>query len=258
MEGKKLILVSNDDGFDAPGIAALIEVAAKFGDVVVVAPKGAQSGKGHSITTYSPLFVDKVSEREGVVVYALDGTPVDCIKYAVDSLLLGRKIDLVVSGINHGSNAGTNVLYSGTMGAAIEGALYAAPSIGFSHVEHGYDIDLTAAKHYAEKIIAKVLEMPRAELAEQLCLNVNIPDLPLEEIKGVKTVRQNRGYWLEEFYSRKDPRGKEYYWLTGAFVNYEPEATDTDIAALEAGYVSVVPVQVDMTDYKRMETLGLE
>ncbi len=250
-------MVSNDDGFDAPGIEALIEVAAKFGRIVAVAPQGPQSGKSHSITSYSPLFVDKKREEENVEVYALAGTPVDCVKYAVDHLLLGQKIDLVVSGINHGSNAGTNVLYSGTMGAAIEGALYAAPAIGFSHIEHAHDIDLTAAKYYAEKIIAKVLEMPRTENAEQICLNVNIPDLPLEKIKGIKTARQNRGYWLEEFFARHDPRGKEYFWLTGEFVNYEPQATDTDIAAINDGYVSVVPVQVDMTDYSLLETLKL-
>ncbi len=248
---EKLIFVTNDDGYDAPGIAALIEVASKFGRVVAVAPKEPQSGKSQSITTYSPLYLDTIYKREGVELHALNGTPVDCVKYAIDYLLLGQEIDLVVSGINHGSNAGVNILYSGTMGAAIEGGMYAAPAIGFSHLDHSYEIDFEGAKYYAEQIIEAIMTKEEKELT---ILNVNIPDLPKDQIKGVKVVRQNRGYWLEEFFARKDPRGKEYYWLTGDFVNIEPEATDTDIAVLNDGYVAVVPVQVDMTDYAKMES----
>ncbi len=252
MESKKdiTILISNDDGYNAPGITALIEVASKFGHVVAVAPKEPQSGKSHSITTYSPLYVDTIYKREGVELYALNGTPVDCIKFATDHLLLGRKIDLVLSGINHGSNAAINVLYSGTMGAAIEGSFYGVPSIGFSHLSHSEESDLTASLYYVEQIIAKVLEV---RPATPYCLNVNIPDLPLDKIRGVRSVRQNRGHWIEEFFGRRDPRDKEYFWLSGEFVNHEPEATDTDIAVLDAGYVSIVPIQVDMTDYN---TLG--
>lgn len=250
MEKKRLILVTNDDGYNAPGIVALIDIVAKFGDVVVVAPKEPQSGKSHSITTLTPLYLDTIERREGVEVYALNGTPVDCVKFATDHLLKGRKIDLVVSGINHGSNAGTNVLYSGTMGGAIEGSFYAAPAIGFSYLDHDESADLTASIYYTEKIIASVLE---AQPAMPLCLNVNIPILPLDQIKGMRVVRQNRGYWLERFFPHTDPRGREYFWLTGDFVNTEPEATDTDLAVLEQGYVSIVPVQVDMTDYAQMD-----
>ncbi len=182
-------------------------------------------------------------------MYALNGTPVDCVKFATDHLLLGRKIDLVLSGINHGSNAAVNILYSGTMGAAIEGSFYGCPSIGFSHLAHDEASDLTAARHYVEQIIAKVLE---AKPSTPYCLNVNIPDLPLDKIQGVRCVRQNRGYWVEEFFGRRDPRDKEYFWLSGEFINHEPEAKDTDIAALESGYVSIVPIQVDMTDYTKI------
>ncbi|MFR9651936.1 MAG: 5'/3'-nucleotidase SurE [Rikenellaceae bacterium] len=248
---ERLIFVTNDDGYDAPGLAALIEVASKFGRVVAVAPKEPQSGKSQSITTYSPLYLDTIYKRDGVELYALNGTPVDCTKYALDYLLLGQRIDLVVSGINHGSNAGVNILYSGTMGAAIEGGMYAAPAIGFSHINHSLEIDLEGAKFYASHIIESVLAREDKELT---ILNVNVPDLPMDEIKGMRVVRQNRGYWLEEFFARKDPRGKDYYWLTGGFVNLEPDATDTDIAAIESGYVAVVPVQVDMTDYAKMES----
>ncbi len=245
----RLILVTNDDGYDAPGIAALVDVAKCFGRVVVVAPKEQQSGKSQSITTTTPLFLDRISNEDGVEVYALNGTPVDCVKFAADHFLAAQRVDLVLSGINHGSNAATNVLYSGTMGAAIESCLYVAPSIGFSHISHAMDIDFEAAKFYAHKMVSMVLD---ANPKSGFCWNVNIPDLPLADIKGIKVVRQNRGYWLEEFFANKTPHGREYYWLTGDFVNSEPDATDTDTAALAAGYVSVVPVQTDMTAYDKM------
>lgn len=253
MKRDRLILVSNDDGYDAPGIKALIEIAAKFGRVVAVAPKEPQSGKSHSITTYTPLYLDTIRKDENVEVYALNGTPVDCVKYATDHLLLGQKIDLMLSGINHGSNAGTNILYSGTMGAAIEGSFYDVPAIGFSHLDHSEQSDLEATKYYVEKIIRLVLE---ADLKEYTCLNVNIPDLPLDKIKGMRVVRQNQGHWVEEFFVRRDPRDREYYWLSGRFINHEPNATDTDLAALDEGYVSIVPVQVDMTHYRQMRSMG--
>ncbi len=251
MNRERLIFVTNDDGYNSPGMEALIEVASKFGRVVGVAPKEPQSGKSHSITTYLPLYLDTIYKRDGVELYALNGTPVDCVKFATDHLLLGQQIDLTLSGINHGSNAGINILYSGTMGGAIEGSFYGAPSIGFSHIANSEESNLEASKYYAEQIIERVLA---AAPTTPYCLNVNIPDLPLSQIKGVKTVRQNRGYWVEEFFGRRDPRDREYFWLSGAFINLEPEATDTDIAALDAGYVSIVPVQVDMTSYEQMQS----
>ncbi len=251
MKKEKLILISNDDGYSAKGIAALIEVAAQFGRVVVVAPKTAQSGMSQAITIYSPLYPERIVSPLPAEIYSLNGTPVDCVKFALDHLLRDQTVDLMLSGINHGSNAAVNVLYSGTMGAAIEGSFY-APSIGFSLLDHSPDADFEPCKPFVERIIRSVLESGERS---NLCLNVNIPALPEGEIKGIKCCHQNRGYWREEFFERVDPRGNNYYWLTGAFVNYEPEAIDTDEYALAEGYVSVVPVQVDMTDYGRLEQL---
>lgn len=250
MKDQRLIFVSNDDGYDAKGIAALVEVASKFGRVVVVAPRTAQSGMSQAITMYSPLYPERIDSPLDAEIYSLNGTPVDCVKFGLDHLLKDQKVDLVLSGINHGSNSAINVLYSGTMGAAIEGAFY-APAIGFSLLNHSSDADFSVAKIYVERVIEAMLASPM----EHYCLNVNIPDLAADQIKGIKYCRQNRGFWREEFFQRQDPRGKEYFWLTGAFINEEKESTDTDEWALENGYVSVVPIQVDMTNYKAMNEL---
>ncbi len=250
MDNQRLIFITNDDGFDAKGIAALVEVASKFGRVVAVAPRTPQSGMSQAITMYSPLYPQLISSSDNVEIYSLNGTPVDCVKFGLDHLLKDQKVDLVLSGINHGSNSAINVLYSGTMGAAIEGAFY-APAIGFSLLNHSSNADFTVAKIYVERIIESMLNSP----LERYCLNVNIPDLAADQIKGIKSCRQNRGYWREEFFKREDPRGKDYYWLTGAFINEEVDATDTDECALESGYVSVVPIQVDMTNYEALREL---
>ncbi len=251
MNNERLILISNDDGFDAKGIAALIEVAAKFGRVVAVAPRTAQSGMSQAITMYSPLYPERIATTLPAELYSLNGTPVDCMKFALDHLLRDQSVDLILSGINHGSNAAVNVLYSGTMGAAIEGSFY-APAIGFSLLDHSADADFEASKIFVERIIESVI---KADVKPHFCLNVNIPALPADQIKGIKCCRQNRGYWREEFFERQDPRGKNYFWLTGAFVNHEPEAIDTDEYALAEGYVSVVPIQVDMTDYGQLDKI---
>ncbi len=251
MEKERLILICNDDGYYAKGIAALIEVAAQFGRVVVVAPKTAQSGMSQAITMYAPLYPEKIKTSLPAEIYALNGTPVDCVKYALDHLLKDESVDLMLSGINHGSNAATNILYSGTMGAAIEGSFY-APSIGFSLLDHSADADFEPSKPFVERIIRSVLE---SNVKPHFCLNVNIPALPADQIKGIKCCRQTSGYWKEEFFERIDPRGNSYFWLTGAFVNHEEDATDTDEYVLSEGYVSVVPVQVDMTDYRRLEEI---
>jgi 5'-nucleotidase len=173
---------------------------------------------------------------------------------AFDHLLVGQKVDLVVSGINHGSNAGINVLYSGTMGAAIEGSFYGCPSIGLSLTDHSLDADFTATKHYARQIIKSVLENP-VEEGGTLCLNVNVPDIDPMDIKGIRVCRQCRGIWREEFYPHTSPHGKRYFWLSGAFDNYEPDCEQTDEWALANGYVAVVPVQIDMTAYNRLPYL---
>ena len=249
---ERLILVTNDDGYGSKGIRAAVEVARRFGRVVVVAPECMQSGMSQAITMFNPLYLRRVSQEEGVEVYAFSGTPVDCVKMAFDYLLKDRCVDLVISGVNHGSNSAVNVLYSGTMGAAIEGSFYGCPSVGLSVADHSPDADFEGAVYYGERIVRAVLE---TDLERPLCLNVNIPMGEPREIRGVRVCRQNRGYWREEFFRHEDPHGREYFWLSGAFVNHEPEATDTDEWALDHGYVSVVPVQVDLTDYARMPSL---
>jgi 5'-nucleotidase len=176
------------------------------------------------------------------------------VKWTFDHLLVDEKVDLVISGINHGSNSAINVLYSGTMGAAIEGSFYGCPSVGLSLTDHDPNADFEAAKHYAREIISSVLENPLQD-GQPLCLNVNVPNIPFQEIKGVRVCRQCRGIWREEFYRHEDPRGKPYFWLTGSYTNYEPAAVDTDEWALKNNYVAVVPVQIDMTSYSQMSYL---
>lgn len=253
MMNERLILVTNDDGFDSKGLAAAIEVARGFGRVVAVAPEKMQSGMSQAITMYTPLFLRKVSEEEGLAVYAFSGTPVDCVKMAFDYLLRDERIDLVISGVNHGSNSAVNVLYSGTMGAAIEGSFYGCPAVGLSLDDHSADADFEACVAWGRRIVEDLLSH---EIELPLCLNVNVPKGKPEAIRGLKLCRQNRGFWREEFFRHEDPRGREYFWLTGEFVNGEPQAGDTDEWALAHGYVSVVPVQVDLTDYRQLENLG--
>ena len=253
MKEEKLILVTNDDGYDSKGLAAAVEVARAFGRVVVVAPETTQSGMSQAITMYNPLYLRCVSRQEGLEVYAFSGTPVDCVKMAFDYLLRDQRVDLVVSGINDGSNSAVNVLYSGTMGAAIEGSFYDCPSVGLSLDDHSEDADFEAAVVYGKRIVRSVLEK-KVELP--LCLNVNVPAGKPGELHGIRLCRQNRGFWREEFYRHEDPRGRAYFWLTGDFVNGEPGAEDTDEWALAHGYVSVVPVQVDLTDYRQLAALA--
>lgn len=254
MEKQRLIFVTNDDGYAAKGFAAAIEVAREFGRVVAVAPAEPQSGRSQAITMYDPLFLEQRHKEEGLEIYSFTGTPVDCVKWTFDHLLVDEKVDLVISGINHGSNSAINVLYSGTMGAAIEGSFYGCPSVGLSLTDHDPNADFEAAKHYASEIILSVLENPLQD-GQPLCLNVNVPNIPFQEIKGVRVCRQCRGIWREEFYRHEDPRGKPYFWLTGSYTNYEPAASDTDEWALKNNYVAVVPVQIDMTSYSQMSYL---
>ena len=249
---ERLIFLTNDDSYRSKGFAAAIEIARQFGRVIAIAPDTPQSGMSQAITIHNPLRLRKVREEEGVEVYSLNGTPVDCVKMAFDHLFAEEKIDLVISGINHGSNAAVNVLYSGTMGAAIEGAFYNIPSIGLSLTDHDPDADFEGAVKYGTQIVEAVLN---GNLPLPLCLNVNVPNIPCAELKGVRLSRQTRGYWHEEFFKRTDPHGCDYFWLTGAFSNAEPEAEDTDEWALANGYVAVVPIQVDLTAYHQMEQL---
>jgi len=251
MENEKLILVCNDDGFTAPGINALIDVVKPYGKVFVVAPDKPQSGMGHAITINATLRNQLIKKEENLEVYSCTGTPVDCVKMAVN-VLSPCKPDLVVSGINHGSNASINVIYSGTMSAAIEGCLEGIPSIGFSLLNHSIDADFEPSKPFVKTIIDQVI---KNGLPNGVCLNVNIPKLNTDEIQGIKVCRQANANWVEEFDERKDPAGNSYYWLTGVFKNYD-EGTDTDIWALENNYVSVVPVLYDLTAHKALPTLN--
>src|ERR1051325_10176353 len=237
-----IILVTNDDGVSAPGLKALTEAMAEIGTVVVVAPDKPQSGMGHAITIGDPLRIEKVKLFDGIDAYQCSGTPVDCVKLAKDKILY-RNPDLCVSGINHGSNSSINVIYSGTMSAAVEACIEGIPAIGFSLLDYTFEADFTASKHYAVQIARGLLKngLPPGTL-----LNVNIPGLPLPEIKGTKICRQANAKWEEDYDERVDPRGHKYYWLTGKFVTYD-QADDTDEWALRQGYVSVVPVQFDLT-----------
>lgn len=249
---KPIILVTNDDGYRAKGLKTLIEALQPYGYLVVVAPSEGQSGMAHAITVKVPLRLDKIEEKEGYEIYVCSGTPVDCVKLANNQLFSGIKPDLLVSGINHGANASASVVYSGTMAAAIEGCLYEIPSIGFSYLDFSKNADFTSCVSFVRKIVQKTLENG---LEKNTCLNVNIPRLPENEIKGIKICRQNKGVWREEFDKRLDPNNREYYWLTGEFYNLEPDANDTDEWALHHGFVSIVPVQIDLTDYQSIDKL---
>lgn len=238
------ILITNDDGITAPGIRNLVEAVKGLGKIVVVAPDKPQSGMGHAITIGHPLRMNKIDIFEGVEAWQTSGTPVDCVKLAVDKIL-HCKPDICLSGINHGANHSINVIYSGTMSAAMEASIESIPSIGFSLLSYDYEADFTAARYHIRAIVSSLL---KKKMDKHLLLNVNIPAVPLDAIKGVKICRQAYAKYEEDFEQRKDPHGKNYYWLTGAFVNFD-KGKDTDVWALENNYISVVPVQFDLTNY---------
>lgn len=245
------ILISNDDGINSKGLRALIEVASEFGDVIVVAPEAGMSGMSHAITMNTPLLLRLIKESPSVKVYACQGTPVDCIKIAVD-YIMDQPPTLILSGINHGANSNMSVIYSGTMGAAMEGSMYRIPSIGFSILSHSPTEDLSACKKIARTIIEKVLS---DNTNPSICLNVNIPTIPYEEIKGIKVCRQSLGCWFEDFTKHTNPRGQDYFWLTGAFHPIEPDANDDDETLLGQNYVTIVPVKTDITDYEQLKRM---
>ena len=245
---KPLILVTNDDGIVAPGIKALVECMVQIGDVVVVAPDSPQSGKGHAVTLSEPLRLRKVDVFPGLEAYECSGTPVDCVKLAKCVILKDRKVDLCVSGINHGSNASINIIYSGTLSAAMEASLEGINSIGFSLLDFSFEADFEPCKPFVHKIANYVLNSNG--LPAKL-LNVNFPTT---EIKGIKVCRQADARWRENYVESKDPRGQSYYWLEGEFYN-DDRGTDTDIWALQNGYASVVPSMHDLTHYKTLEAI---
>ncbi|HEV3221240.1 MAG TPA: 5'/3'-nucleotidase SurE [Puia sp.] len=239
-----VILITNDDGVMAPGILNLVEAVKDLGKVVVVAPDKPQSGMGHAITIGLPLRLHPVSIFEGVEAWQCSGTPVDCVKLAVDKVL-HRKPDICLSGINHGANHSINVIYSGTMSAAVEAAIESIPSAGFSLLDHSVEADFTGARKYARLVVQQMLS---TKLDKHTVLNVNIPAVPVELIKGVRICKQAYAKYEEDFIERSDPNGKKYFWLTGEFVNFD-KGRDSDVWALEHNYVSVVPVQFDLTNY---------
>lgn len=252
MTDKPLILVTNDDGITAPGIRTLIDVMSELGTVVVVAPDKPQSAMGHAITINNTLYLNKISEEQAVITeYSCSGTPVDCVKMAVAEIL-HRKPDLCVSGINHGSNSSINVIYSGTMSAAVEAGIEGIPAIGFSLNDFDWKADFSPTRKFVRQIASEVL---KNGLPDGVLLNVNFPKLKQDEIKGIKICRQAKASWIEKFDKRQTPFGRDYYWLTGEFVNQD-KGEDTDEWALENGYVSLVPVQFDMTAHHAMQQLN--
>jgi len=249
---KPLILVTNDDGVSAPGLRALIDVMSQIGEVLVVAPDKPQSAMGHAITINSTLYLNKLSKENDLITeYSCSGTPVDCVKLAVNEILK-KKPDLCVSGVNHGSNSSINVIYSGTMSAAVEAGIEGIPAIGFSLSDYDWNADFETIKSFLRKITLEVLNNG---LPKDVVLNVNFPKLKKEEIKGIKICRQAKAMWSEKFDKRITPQGKDYYWLAGEFVNLD-KGEDTDEWALHNGYISVVPVQFDLTAHHASQELN--
>ena len=248
---RKLFLVTNDDGIEARGLNALIDLVRPYGQIVVVAPEDGQSGMSHAITVKFPIRIKKLTSEEDLVVYACDGTPVDCVKLAL-SKLLDRKPDMILAGINHGSNSSSSIIYSGTMAAAIEGCINGIPSIGLSLLDYSAEANFGSILKYVRIILENALEKG---IPADTCLNVNFPVNTYKKIKGIRICRQNKGVWREEFEQRVDPMNRDYFWLTGEFLNLEPDARDTDEWALHHNYISIVPVHIDLTAYKAMDKL---
>jgi len=248
-ENKPLLLLTNDDGIQALGLTNLIEAIRPLGEIVVVAPDVPRSGMSSAISTVNPLRATLLKKEEDLTVYSCTGTPVDCVKLGLNKLL-DRKPDLLLSGINHGSNAAVCIIYSGTIGAVFEGCIAGIPSVGVSLTDHSLRADFTQAVKYGKQIVEKVLE---TGLPEGVCLNLNVPNIP--NVKGLKVCSQTKGLWIKEFIEMKDPVGRTAYWLTGEFLNQEPENKLSDEWALGQGYAALVPLRIDMTDYFFIEKI---
>jgi 5'-nucleotidase len=249
---KPLILVTNDDGITAPGIRVLMDIVKEIGNVIVVAPDSPQSGMGHAITVDNTLHINKITdETNEIAQYTTSGTPADCVKMAKNEIIK-EKIDLCVSGINHGGNSSINVLYSGTMSAAIEAGIEGIPAIGFSLADFSWKADFDPIKPFVKKIIEEVLQNG---LPDGVVLNVNFPKLKQDDIKGIRVCRQAKAKYAEKFDKRQSPFGKEYYWLAGEFECLD-KGEDTDVWAIQNGYISVVPVQFDLTAHHAIQQLN--
>jgi len=248
---KPLILISNDDGYHAKGINSLIEMVRPFGELIVCAPESARSGFSCAFSATTPLVLKKRREKEGVVVWSCNGTPVDCVKMAL-SELCPRKPDLVIGGINHGDNASVNTHYSGTMGVTLEGCMKYIPSIAFSLCDYRDDADFSPLEPYVQQMVQRVLS---EGLPKGVCLNVNFPLIEGNDYRGVRLCRMSYGTWAGEVAKCHHPRGYDYYWMMGHYQNDEPEATDTDRWALDHGYVAVTPTRIDVTAYDAFPSL---
>ena len=248
-ENKPLLLLTNDDGVQASGLTHLIEAVRPLGEVVVVAPDVPRSGMSSAISAVNPIRATLLKKEENLTVYSCTGTPVDCVKLALNTLL-DRKPDVLLSGINHGSNAAVCVIYSGTIGAALEGCIAGIPSIGISLTDHSLCSDFSQATKYGKQVAEKTLSNG---LPDGVCLNLNVPNIP--EVKGLKVCSQTKGLWIKEFVEMKDPVGRPVYWLTGEFFNEEPENKLSDEWALNQGYAALVPLRIDMTDYSFLEKI---
>jgi 5'-nucleotidase len=248
MSKRPLILVTNDDGISAPGIRTLISAMNELGDVIVVAPDSPQSAMGHAITINSTLQCNQVKIDDGPQIeYSCSGTPADCVKLGINEIL-DIKPDICVSGVNHGSNSSINVIYSGTMSAAVEASIEGIPAIGFSLLDYSWNANFNEIKKYLINITKQAL---LNGIPKRNALNVNFPKLKEKDIKGIKICRQANAYWVEKFDKRVNPQGKEYYWLTGEFINKD-NGHDSDEWALANGFISIVPVKFDMTDHENI------
>ena len=250
---RPLILISNDDGLDFPGIQTLIDVARPLGDVVVVAPLHHQSGKSSAITILTPLRAFKSIDQEGYTVWQVDGTPTDCVKLAMNQLLNGRKPSLVLSGINHGYNAGVSTIYSGTIGVVLEAAARHIPAIAFSSGSIKRDIDLSPCREVVERIIRHALN--NLDVMHNVCLNVNMP-ADCTHFEGIKLTTTAIGHWSKEYDHRIDPNGIDYYWLQGEYVSDDPDDSRTDLYWLKRGWVSVTPLHVDQTAFEAFKPVA--
>ena len=251
MKNKKpLILISNDDGYRAKGINSLVDMVRDMGDVLVCAPEGARSGNATAFSAVAPLRLVLRTEEEGLKVWSCNGTPVDCVKLALNQFCGDRMPDIVIGGINHGDNASVNTHYSGTMGVALEGCMKYLPSVAFSLCDYNEDADFSPLRPLVRHITRKVLE---EGLPKGVCLNVNFPKEPF---KGVRVCRMAYGTWYDECVKERHPRGYDYFWMVGKYRNDEPEAEDTDNWALTHGYVAITPTRMDVTHYEMMRQMN--
>lgn len=251
------ILVTNDDSYTSKGIGLVARMLSKYGNVTVVAPKYPQSGKSAALTLDEPLRCEQIGSytsdyNNRVTTYALTGTPADCIKWAANFIYINTRPHLIVSGINHGANTSAAAVYSGTLGAAAEGCLYGVPSIGVSIDTHNPNPDFSAVEGLLPSLIEKIISNPPDG---GIYLNINFPNLPLSEIKGIRMASQGKGRWVREFNKRTDPKGRDYYWMTGNFEDLE-DSPRGDHRVVDAGYISIVPHKVDSTDYEALIRLG--